>query len=334
VGEKTYRIFAVVPINQLRMQGDIGRGIKLTDTLLLSNNSQSISEYLNEDLRDYAGRADFNSFTQKGSVFAFAVKDVKFASLEHDVLVGHLNKILIQVVQFLSFLWIIRDTAAYPDCGYLNVIDGKLPIRVAKNYLGLHYSLASGGHAAHTIFSAEEIREIRKISSSAINNVDVEFSDELRTHELHKNIPNTPGQDRITRCRQAIEGARVSIYLTQKIAMYVASLETLFSTSSNELTYRLSERVAFFLGTTAIERRDLFERVKAAYTVRSSVVHGDTLPTKFRTIDALRVISTECDEILRKALFKIFSSKELIELFCSNKNDLIDAYFSKLIFSD
>ena len=162
--------------------------------------------------------------------------------------------------------------------------------------------------------------------------VDSVLAKAVVSQKLHHLIPNLPDRNRLMRCHDTISGARASTYLPQKIALYVTALETLLSTSASELTYRLSERAAFFLGSSAENRRELFENIKAAYSVRSSVVHGDTLSSKYQSWDALAAIATQCDELLRQALLKIYNSHSLSEIFCSKKREKIDEYFTQLIF--
>lgn len=41
-----------------------------------------------------------------------------------------------------------------------------------------------------------------------------------------------------------------------------------------EITYRLSQRIAFFLASNQAEARQLFKEVKKAYSFRSKVAHG------------------------------------------------------------
>jgi len=55
-------------------------------------------------------------------------------------------------------------------------------------------------------------------------------------------------------------------------------LEALFSQGINmELRYRISLRIAYFLGKTATARNKIFKRVRESYDCRSSVVHGEPI---------------------------------------------------------
>ena len=109
-------------------------------------------------------------------------------------------------------------------------------------------------------------------------------------------------------------------------------METLFTTSSSELTYRLSERVAFFLGNSKTERIELFDDIQKAYKVRSSVVHGDTLSASLHKMDLLSELSVKCDDVLRKAILTIYKVPNLYEIFAGFDNKRIDEYFKARIF--
>ena len=58
------------------------------------------------------------------------------------------------------------------------------------------------------------------------------------------------------------------------LLLWVA-LEALFGSGNpSETTYRLSQRLAFFLAEDRSKLRDLYARAKAGYSIRSKVVHG------------------------------------------------------------
>jgi Apea-like HEPN len=100
-----------------------------------------------------------------------------------------------------------------------------------------------------------------------------------------------------------VQAARGSSDLGRKIAQYVTCFEALFCTDSSEMTHKLAERVAFFLGENGAERTSIFKNIKAAYTVRSKVVHGDKIDKK--RANQAPDLSRTCDELLRKSLAKV-----------------------------
>lgn len=66
-----------------------------------------------------------------------------------------------------------------------------------------------------------------------------------------------------------------------KIVDFVIALEALYLNGDHgEFTYKLAHRAASMLGSTFDRRRVAFEKVKAAYNLRSQIVHGGSDPKK------------------------------------------------------
>ncbi len=97
-------------------------------------------------------------------------------------------------------------------------------------------------------------------------------------------------------------------------------LEVLFSTDASELVYKLSERIAFFLGEETSSRRRIFDIIRNTYKIRSKVVHGDSVATK--DLEKARDTSHEVDQIIRQIGIKILSDSELKARFNGKKEDL------------
>ncbi len=84
-------------------------------------------------------------------------------------------------------------------------------------------------------------------------------------------------------------------------------LEALFSQQINaELRYRISLRIAYFLGKTADARRKIFERAKESYDCRSSIVHGE--PIK----EDLNAITKRTENYLAASLKLCLSSRTVL----------------------
>jgi len=92
-------------------------------------------------------------------------------------------------------------------------------------------------------------------------------------------------------------------------------MEALYgSNSPQETTYRLSQRVAFFLGSNkSSEARKIIEIAKNGYGWRSKVVHGNRL-SKLTTEESKR-ISYEAETLLRKTFLRILGDPEMISKF-------------------
>jgi hypothetical protein len=82
-----------------------------------------------------------------------------------------------------------------------------------------------------------------------------------------------------------------------KFIDYWIALESLFSISNSEISYRVSLRIAAMVGDTPEERVQLFKDMKASYRLRSQIVHGDNL--KGDNVNDLILKTRTC---LRKAL--------------------------------
>ena len=117
----------------------------------------------------------------------------------------------------------------------------------------------------------------------------------------------------LSRASFFLDSARDCSDLSVKVAHYTTCLEVLFSTDSSEISHKLAERVALFLGDTFEERKRLFDRVKKLYSVRSKVVHGDVFSEK--KTKSVGAISQDADDLLRRVLRRILVSDELCELF-------------------
>jgi hypothetical protein len=113
-----------------------------------------------------------------------------------------------------------------------------------------------------------------------------------------------------------------------RIVDLMIAAESLFlSDESGELSYRLSERFAFFVAEIpGPPRRALFQQVRRAYAVRSSIVHGNIPhPRDLRTLEGVVSVETLVDivsQLLRLALRKMIQ--------CEAKNNPPD--WTQLVF--
>jgi hypothetical protein len=110
--------------------------------------------------------------------------------------------------------------------------------------------------------------------------------------------------------------------------LHWVALEALFGPDSGgETVHQLSERIAFFLGTTPDEKRKHFATAKSLYDIRSKIVHG-RVPKKFVGDASLHMIG-ETEQIVRLALRKILLDHELTSRFAS---DARNEYLAGLAF--
>ena len=89
----------------------------------------------------------------------------------------------------------------------------------------------------------------------------------------------------------------------------IIALENLFlKNTSQELGYKLRIRIAHLLGQNTGHRKDLFEFIKEAYSLRSTIVHGGK-PQKLKKINDIYLIQTR--KILRESIKYILKNPDV-----------------------
>lgn len=73
-----------------------------------------------------------------------------------------------------------------------------------------------------------------------------------------------------------------------KLIDCMIGLEALYLKETQELSYRLSHRVASLLGNTDEERRKVFKNVKRLYKKRSKLVHGESVSVSWDEVKLVR----------------------------------------------
>ena len=222
--------------------------------------------------------------------------------------------------QFLHCLWLIKDNSVNADVGFVHSIDSQGKEFASSNSRASVYTCADG--CRRTLeYSRAELIEARTL---------YERLDSLGKARSHPSTLNPISQVEpagtvvtahevraLTRISYFVNSARDCSDLSVKVAHYTTCLEILFSTDSSEISHKLAERVALFLGRTFEERKQLFNCVKRLYSVRSKVVHGDVFSKA--SLRRLREISLEADNLLRQILRLILDSEELCALFEGTK---------------
>jgi hypothetical protein len=110
------------------------------------------------------------------------------------------------------------------------------------------------------------------------------------------------------------------------LVVFVSVLEGLFSTATQELSYRLGLSVSAFLAASVDEKLTLFKEVRDLYTLRSKVVHGDRVHAdeEQTAIQLAENYVPSIEEIVRRALRKIL--EEELEGFIETTKHLDEFY--------
>lgn len=107
-------------------------------------------------------------------------------------------------------------------------------------------------------------------------------------------------------------------------------LESLFGPEEpNEATYRLSQRICFFLRDEPGRRNALFKEIKKCYQFRSKIVHGMRNSKKIKIEQGDLLAKSEL--LIRESLARILSDTSLVAAFDGKGRD---EYLESLIFGN
>lgn len=135
--------------------------------------------------------------------------------------------------------------------------------------------------------------------------------------KLHKGLLEVTRDTAMwTAVRAAWAGLQMNIETIRCLLFWVA-LETLFGPEDGrEITYRLSQRVGFFLGANRVEARQLFDTAKAGYGFRSKIVHGQWK----EDVNATARMA-EAETLFRLTLLRVLQDQALITTFSTKKRE-------------
>jgi hypothetical protein len=311
-------VYYVTSFRKLAISPSICGHFELLPGVNITNDRTVISRLLTPDLKVAAGVVEMEHLESSPNIVfgEFHVDDMR--GLEPG---KFLLAILIWIDTLFKNAWLVRDHAMECDAAFLRVARSSESVW-CSNFLASRSSLSSGDFDAVIDMSLEELQAWRKKHDAVESYLHEKDSSPVR-------FMMEKGYARSGRAMQFVHSARKTADVAFKIANYCSALETLFTTESTELAHKLSERLAFFLSQLGQDRLNVFTTIKSAYTVRSKLVHGDTL--KASQIEELPSLSMRCDNYLRLVLNAIFESPPLQNVFDSH-NQAIEEYFTGLIF--
>lgn len=285
------------------------------------NKRSVVKEMLDPEFKHFAGKIEYDHLLSVDHLVACMPE---YGEIWEGY--DHSEPLLLTWLVWLSWLiedsWLIKDNAIGCELAHCSLRhDGK--IFRTSNGLYSTLSKADGDALVNTTFNLTEIQRWRDVSL------------ELRTH-LHEKgydstqLPVSKSSSRFDRFLSFMTSSRKMHHPTLKIAQVCSALESLFSTSTSELTHRLSERVAHFMGGSAQEMEANYQFMKKAYAIRSQVTHGSHI--KQSDIDASIEISKGLMDRCREMVFMILRDPAKQEVVYGS-NELIEDYFRRQLFN-
>lgn len=296
----------ITKLFHLTISEHLGVGEKIGDSLRITNDRVRVEELLYSKCRPMLGTLEVESLLD-GSPVIYSEQKIpaditppQFLALQ-----------LYQVQSFLTTVWAFRDNCINYELGFLLYWD--LTKQGASSNLISHSNTTSRGERVTIALTRDELRRARTFHWK---NMQVQAAFSPPTSQLTAKTP------RFSRAVYFITAARGEADIAIKVAHYCTAFETLFSSSQTELAHQLSERISFYLFKSAKERLENYRKLKAAYALRSKVVHGST----FQDSKLAAAIDTAeyCDSVARMIFNKVFQ-EDGISLFEKNNEEFEEA---------
>ncbi len=227
---------------------------------------------------------------------------------------------LLAVQGMLLDFWVLKDHAVFQDRGWLVVkqlTPGKYsPVVYNNNWMSRHSD--AKGSFNPTAFTREEILSALRMVPSTNRYLQGESGPTMLASS----------SVRFQRFTYFINTVRGADDVAMKIAGYISAIESMVTASSSELTHQVAERVAFYLESAGEARLLLYKQMKAAYGLRSRVVHGGGFSDKKH--QEIRDTSMFLDGICRRIFHKYVINEK--DISAKIEQD-VDTTFLNLIFT-
>ena len=305
----------VTQIFNLEIPTSLNRGKEIRPGARITNNKEKILEIIDYPIfKKNMGPFSYDEFTTTPGVHYIAAGEINAKGEVRDKVGNSLKFFFLREIQnFIYELWIVRDNNVYIRDGFLLLYD--------KNIEDGYLYKAS----VSAIISKSDLSEgTTKFTPSELDLVIQGWSPyEIDEDEYNIDKWKNPNdivfrkRDDVTpkiRGFYNVVAANSSSLLPMKILFYCAALEALFSyEKTDEISHKIAERVALFIGKNTEDKISIFSQVKKAYSIRSRVIHGSYF--KDNELNGLGEVSKNLDNILRT----VYTSPKLDEL------DLSDA---------
>lgn len=303
-------------LHNLHLAAVKNRGIEIFNKGRITNGPRIYQESIADPGLDvHLGFHSILEFTNDKPTYFYTFGEINEQEEQNPYNMGF--QLLRKVQSFIHELWLVKDNCIYVRDGFLIIYDKKIEdAHIYRPSVSEVYNL-SNGEMKETTFTDKEIQEaVYKFSNyESLSDYGGKYPD---SEHLYKG-----NSTRMGRAIYFTSAARRSFIVEMKIVFYCTALECLFTTGTQEISHKISERVSILLGTSLESRKTLYEIVKDAYNYRSKLVHGQHIRKEKKDLKSL---SSQLDNILRELI------SEENEVFSKSDNE-IDEFFKHLIFS-
>ncbi|WOF73349.1 HEPN domain-containing protein [Parvibaculaceae bacterium PLY_AMNH_Bact1] len=311
------KLLLVTTIRHLELDSVVEEPFALMPGIEICNSEALKSKIAGSEVAQYLGLIELDHLMKSQNVVCCEFRQDVFRDLDIE---QSLLLILLWIKSLFRSAWILFDHNFECDAAYLFQIEDDEVVKTTSNFLAQHISRPDCTKTTKAV-NVDELHQWERMEENVGTYLFEQDSDGF-------NFLLEKGYCRTGRALQFIDIARASPNVGFKIAHYISALEALFSTSSAELAHKLSERVAFFLSMHGFDRLEVFKDIKAAYEVRSKLVHGSHLSKS--KIEKTLEISSKCDSYLR-TMMQLMFGEENLKSKIDVSSEQLDEYFDNMI---
>ena len=235
----------------------------------------------------------------------------------------------LNAVQVSRAMWFVKDNSITPNSAITYNGPG-VPKKYPASYNGYDVNYLATGERKDVYFSVEELNEASKWYKLILDNTIFARVREFKNGGPEfDNIPNLPS---FHRALDFLNYARCEKNISSKIALYISILECIFGVKG-ENTQKVSERAAWFIGTSGNERLDIYETLKNSYRERSNYIHGSMIKQSEQVVRDRKEVVQNLDNIVRNLFKKIMEPKYKFLDYEPKDLEKIDSWFNMLVIS-
>ncbi len=221
--------------------------------------------------------------------------------------------------------------------GEQSIANEKLGLAMWAN-LALWLTHPSPAHLIHALYADVTGSEPQIKESRSCPPIFHHFKDALQSpsaedialaRRLHLSIAKLERKGSVWGALQATWSALQMGADVIRYPLFWIALESLFGPeqAAGEITYKLSQRIAFFLAEDRSKAREIYKKAKDGYGFRSTIVHG-----RWKEKKESQILLAEVETIVRESLTRLLLNDDLLKVFASKNGR--DTYLDDLVFGD
>ncbi|WP_409276155.1 hypothetical protein V1499_11210 [Neobacillus sp. SCS-31] len=318
----------IAKLFDIKISTSLSRGKIIDDKARISNGTMNYKRFFEDDFFIKSiGFLEANAFANSTYVYEVGeYNDLKKVFEKPYYPTAYLNYLIRKVQIFLNALWLVKDNSVNLELGFLYIYSNNSPhLRGVHSNSGTSSPTNCYGEYEESVFTMDELELAIKYN----NIIQSENWDEkeLSAGRLPLRNPLTKENGRVGRAFYFLMLARSESVLPLKIMNFCSILECLFTSDSSEVTHKVSERFARFMGKNLNERISYFKLVKDLYKIRSKAVHGQIVR---ETPEQMKELLKEIDNNIREIFVGYFTREEKYKVFNLN-NEEYEKWFNELI---